>query len=163
MSDLEYTSMKLAEIELACKKQFNVNLHVKEVLFDTITSGIHSYTTIFKTDHNDVYALCVSDEKLKLSDVQHAVKSMNMDAEEYLAPGGDKNYFLRLGYVAFLKAYPGRKSWNTQEALFYQTLTPYAPALVKISKINGEIRRYNSVAARWQKVYDFSYAKMRVQ
>ena len=133
------------------------------MLIDDVQTGNNSYATIFQVDQHTMYALCESDDPMTLSDVKHIVKSMGMEAQSYLAPRGDNEYFARYGHEAFLQAYPGRKTETDQEKKFYETLSPYRPALVKISKINGEIRRYNSVVSGWQKVLDYSYARMRVQ
>lgn len=163
MSDLEYTKMKIAEIEQICEERFAVAVRVDSIILDEVTTGKNSYTTVFKTTDNDIYALCMSEGSLTLADIQHIIKSMNMDAGIYLPPRADANYFSRLGFKIFQKVYPGRTSWNEQEERFYQTQAAYSPALVKIAKINGDIRRYNTFGLQWQKVFDFSYAKMKVQ
>lgn len=155
--------MKIAQIEQLSKEKFNVNLHVKSIIFDDIQTGKNSYTTIFRTDQHTMYALCESQDPLTLLDVQHIVKSMGIEPETYLPPHGEETYFMRHGHEAFLHAYPGRTLETDQERSYYRTLSPYSPALIQIAKISGEIRSYNTASPRWQKSDNFSYMRMKVQ
>lgn len=159
----EYNQMKVAQIERICKQSFNAELRVTGIIFDDIQSGKNSYTTIFQSDKHTLYALVESNDSLTLFDVKNIIKSIGIEAEEFLPPNGDETYFMRHGHKAFLNAYPGRKTESDQERMFYRTLSPYNPALVRIAKIGGEIRRYNSMSPRWQKVDEYSYMRMKVQ
>lgn len=163
MVQKDYNVIKFAHIEQLCKTQFNIDIRVENVIVDDVQTGPNSYATVFQVDQHTLYVLCESDDPMTLSDVKHIVKSMGVEAAAYLAPRADSEYFARYGHEAFLRAYPGRKTETDQEKSYYQTLSPYTPALIKVAKINGEIRRYNSVVSNWQKVLDYSYARMRVQ
>jgi len=107
--------------------------------------------------------LCTADESLNLADIKVIIKSIGMKAEAYLPPDGDSNYFLRYGQKVFQSVFPCRKTSNNAETVFYQTLTPYTPALIRIEKINGEIRQYNQNHQQWQKTLDISYLRMQVR
>jgi len=163
MSDYEYNKMRLIETIKTCRDHFNVSLPIKEVLFDDIETGPNSYCVLFRTQKNDIYALFQSTSKQTFADVKRAAKAMGLNVEGYFAPYGDRSHFTRYGFAAFQDAYPGRNSWTAQEARYYKTLAPYAPALVRVSRVNGEIRRFNSHDSHWHKVFDFKYAKMKVQ
>ena len=163
MSDYDYNRMRLSETSKICRDQFNVSLPIKEVLFDDIETGPESYCVLFRTQKNDVYALFYAKGAQTFADVKRHAKAMGLHIEGYFAPLGDRSYFTRLGFKAFQDAYPGRNSWTAQEAQYYKTLSPYSPALVRISRVNGEIRRFNSHDSHWHKVFDFHYSKMKVQ
>lgn len=163
MHVLEDKKSIISKVEDFCKIDFDVSLRVKDVLLYEVPTSYSSQTTIFKTDRNTVYALCQSDEPMSLSDVNNLIKSMGMEADEFLPPNGDKNYFLRFGYRLFLSVFPSRKPTTAKDLAYYKTLTPYSPALVKIRKINGEIRQYDKIWQKWQKALDFSYLRTRVR
>lgn len=159
----DYNLMKVAQVERMCKQQFGVNLHVREIVFDDVRAGKNSYATIFQADKHTMYVLLESDDPLTLFDVKGIMKSMGIEADAYMPPHGDETYFMRNGHQAFLSAYPGRKTETDQERMYYRTLSPYSPALVRIAKIGGEIRHYDTASPRWQKSDDYSYVRMKVQ
>jgi hypothetical protein len=89
---------------------------------------------------------------------------MGMKAEKYLPPDANENYFLRFGQKIFQDVFPGRKISTNQDTLsYYQTLAPYSPALVRISKIDGEIRQYSKIGQKWSSTLELSYQRMQVQ
>lgn len=152
MSDAEYGRAKRAEIEHVCEETFRLSLRVSEVLFDNVTTELDSFTTVFRSEDGSLYALCQAGEGMRLADVRRIVKSMNMISDRYYAPFGNADYFDRLGMRIFQRAYPGRNSWTQDEAAYYRTLVPYSPALVKLAKVNEDVRRYNPYAEKWQTV-----------
>lgn len=156
MSDAEYGRVKRAEIQHVCDEDFRLQLSVDEILFDNVTTEFNSYTTVFRTEDGSLYALCQSDDGMRLADVRRIIKSMNMISDRYYAPNGNVNYFDRLGMRVFKRAYPGRNSWTKDEAAYYRTLAPYSPALVKLAKVNTEVRRYNPHAEKWQKISELT-------
>lgn len=163
MSDVDYDKMRIRQSEAICRSHFGVTLHIEEILCDDIETGNDSYCVLFRTKHRNMYALYVSRTPQPLLGVRHITRSMGLEAESYAAPYGDTSYFKRKGFEIFQQSYPGRTQWTRQEAAFYQTLVNYSPALVKISKINGEIRRYNpNYSSQWQKILDLRYKKMKV-
>jgi len=155
--------LKVPQLERICKDYFGVDLGITNIVLNYIPTSKNSHTTVFKADRHTVYALCVSDDPLVLADIKSIIKLMGMKAEEFLPPDADTNYFLRFGHEKFLSAYPGRKSCADDETTFYQTLAPYNTALVRISKINGEIRQYDDTWKQWQKALEFSYLRMQVR
>jgi len=154
---------RLSRTEKICRDCFGVDLKIKNLILDEVSTSRNSYTTVFKADHNVIYALCVSDNPLVLADVKSIIRLMGMKAEFFLPPNADKDYFLNFGHGAFLDVYPARKAGSDQEIHYYKTLAPYSPALVRISKVNGEIRRYDKIWQEWQSAIKFSYLRMQVQ
>lgn len=161
--DNNFSNIAKARLQEYCKSNFNVDLQINDILLNNAPTSINSQTTIFKDDNNMVYALYTSDDKMTLAEVMNLVKSMGMEADEYLAPGGDKDYFLRFGYKLFMSVFPNLKPNSTKEIAYYKTFTPYSPALVRISKVTGEVREYNRIWKQWQKSLNFSYNRMRAR
>lgn len=151
-----------ARLENICRNYFGINLDVKEVLLDSAPSSKDSNTSVFKTSKDTIYALCISDKPLTLADVKSIVSAMGIKAEEFLPPNADHDYFNNYGQKIFKSVFPGRREGSEQDISFYKTLAPYSPALVKISRINGEIRKYNSNWRQWQKALEMSYHPIRV-
>ncbi len=163
MTDVEYSELRRTHLERISKDYFGVDLHVDEIIANDITTGKNSYTTLFRADRQTLYALCEADDALSLSDVKEIIKSMGAEADEYLPPYDDDEYFQRAGTKAFSAIFPSRKEATLQETVFYQNMAQYSPALVRIARIGGEIRRYNAISDRWQKDFDLSYLRMQVQ
>jgi hypothetical protein len=155
--------LNMSQIEKFCNNHFTVSLKINKVLINSMPTSNNSFTTVFTTNNHAVYALCSSDDLLELADIKKIVKLAGMKAESYLPPHADKDYFIRHGRNVFLSVFPGRKTCTPQETAFYQTLTPYNPALVKIERVNGELRQYNIICEKWQKALVFSYLRMQVR
>jgi len=152
-----------SQIEKICKKYFGVDLLIENIILDDAPTSKNSITTVFKTNHDTIYALCTADDPLVLADVKNIVKSMGMKADVYLPPNADQDYFLRFGHKMFQDVFPNRKTRTNQETSFYQTLAPYSPALVRIAKVDGEIRQYSKIGEKWYSALEFSYQRMQVQ
>lgn len=163
MIDVDYEALKKSQLQDISLQTFDVQLRVKDIVASDIPTSHGSYITLFQADHQTMYALCESDGPQDLNDVQRELKSMGIEAESYLPPHSDENYFLRFGRKAYLAAFPARIEALDDETAFYQTLTPYNPALVRIAKVGGEIRRYNPIRHVWQKDVEFSYVRPQVQ
>lgn len=153
---------RISQVEKICQDCFDVNLQVKNLILDDAPTSKGSHTTVFRTDHGTIYALCIADDPLVLADVKNIVKSMGMHAEAYLPPNADKNYFLHFGQKSFQSVFPGRKVETDQDVSYYKTLAPYSPALIRIAKVDGEIRRYDNIWQQWQSALEFSYLHMQV-
>jgi len=158
---LDNNTSTIPNVENYCKDNFGVNLQIRDILLSNTPTSLNSRTTIFKDNHNMVYALCISDDRMTLAEIMNLIKSMGMEADEYLPPNGDKDYFLRFGYKLFMTVFPNLKPNSAKEISYYKTFTPYSPALVRISKVTSEIREYNRIWKQWQKSLDFSYNQLQ--
>lgn len=162
MTDAEHLARQRVEIRALCKRRFKTDIEVRYILFEDISIAKGATATVFSTLDHRIYALCLSDTALSLRDIQHMIKSMGFKAKGYFAPEGDKSYFRRLGYEIFLKAYPARMKWTSEEELYYQTLAPYSPALVRLDGVGRQILRYNEVSNKWQKIYEPTRKMLRI-
>lgn len=163
MINLKDTSLESREIARLCSQCFGVDADIKRVIATDVTTGKGSFTSVFETSDHTIYALCTSKQSLTLSDVRKIIHGMGMEADAYLPPASNKSYFEDYGRKAFALAYPARKIYSNREIAYYKTMAPYCPALVRISKINGEIREYLSALQRWQKALGYSYRRIKIK
>ena len=159
----QYNSLRQFKCESLVPSVFHVYLPVTELLFDDIETGPHSYAVLFKSGHN-TYALLVAEEGYNhtLGDVQRIVKNMGLEAQRFFPPGADPSYFYEEGMKHFLDVYPSLKQWKKEDVTFYQSLASYSPALVRLSSVGGEIRRFNARSNAWQKAFDYTFKKIQV-
>ncbi len=150
-------------IQQLCKKSFALDITVKAIIAGDIPTSKGSRTTIFETNRRVLYALCTADTPLTLADIKNIIRNMGMEADTYLPLYGVSSYFLHSGRQSFYEAFPGRKLLTDEETEFYQSLTPYNPALVRIAKVKGVIREYSPALQHWQKAKDYSYARMHIR
>lgn len=154
---------KKSQIEMICREYFNVNLPVSEIIGSDIPSSKDSYTTIFRDSKGVMYALCESDEPLILGDIRSIINAMGIKASEYLPPKADYDYFSRHGRRVYQSVYPNRATCGEADLTYYKTMSPYSIALIRVARINGEIREYNDFRKRWQSAFDINYMKTQVQ
>jgi hypothetical protein len=156
MSDRDYTALRLQEVTALCHNYFRVNIDVKELVFDDIETAPEASCLLFKSS-NGLYALFNGTADQTLADVKYRAKQIGLKVDGYAYPNGDNKFFFRHARRAFQKAYPGRNNWTAQEARYYMTTAPYSPGLVKVSSVEGELRRYIAQDKKWRKVYDYTY------
>jgi len=162
MTTRDYNEMRRRQCREVVVEQFHLDLPIDEVLFDDIETGRDSYAVFFRSGR-DMYALLIDENNTQtLGDARHTVRAMGLEAEKFLPPHADDRYFMRAGEKYFQQAFPGRKQWSTQEITHYQSYAVYSPALIRLSRINGEIKRFNTIGSAWQKAFEFSFAKVKV-
>lgn len=148
-------------LEQTCKENFAIDITVKQIIARDVYAGKDSYATLFEDNQGLLYAFC-DGTSLTLADVKEIVHGMGMEADTYFPPYGDPHYFLEQGKKNFFAVFPGRISVKDDEIRFYQTLAVYNPALVRITRVKGEIREFSPLGKRWQPLKNYSYARMRV-
>lgn len=163
MTDLEYNAMRRRQCDELIPRLFHVYLPVRTFLSDDIETGPNSYAILFESDH-DTYALIISKKGTgqTLGDVKSMVRQMGLTAQRFFPPHAEPTYFYDEGVKHFLKAYPGRKKWAKQDVDFYTSLSDYPVALVRILRIDGEVRRFNRRSGVWQKAFEHSFRKIAV-
>jgi len=159
----EYTLMRQRECNELIPRLFHVYLPVTRFLGEDIETGPHSYAVLFESGR-DTYALLMAapGHEQTLGDVQRIAKGMGVKVQRFFPPEADPLYFYHEGVKHFQKAYPARKQWNKDDIRFYQSLASYSPALIRISAINGSIRRFNVHRNEWQTAFEYSFRKIPV-
>lgn len=151
------------EIEAYCARYFSLLVHVDEIIVNNIYSNNDTYTTVFRSQAGGLYALVVANQPTALRDIKRVVQAMGLLAEIYLPPKADSDYFSSYAKHAYEKVYPSRTPLSGSDISYYQSLAPYGPGLVRIKRVNGEIRHHTGVLNSWRKVLDFSYNSIRVR
>lgn len=150
-------------IERACREAFNLRLNISEVIIRDVPTSYTATATVFKTSPNMVYVYITSQSKLLLADVKKMLRGMNIDAEGFIAPHGDKDYFTRIGTEKFKTMFPGKHIMSDDDIRYYQTLAPYNPALIRVARIKGDIRGFHFESQSWRKVKDYAFNKISLQ
>jgi hypothetical protein len=149
-------------LEKACKHYFALDISVEEVIVRNVPTGVASRGTLFRTSKNIHYLYIGSQSNLTLGDVQRIVRSMQFEAEIFLPPRKDADYFKRIGIAKYKEMFPGKYITSDDDIRYYQTLAPYNPALVRIARVKGEIRGYDIATQLWRKIKDYAYTKMKI-
>ena len=150
-------------IERACRDTFGLKLQISEVIARDVPTSYTSVATVFKTSPNVVYVYISSQSKLLLSDVKKIIRNMNIDAEGYVPPHADADYFKRIGTEKFKAMFPGKHIMGEADIRYYETLAPYSPALVRVARIKGDIRGFHYESQSWRKVRDYAFNKIALQ
>lgn len=150
-------------IERVCRDAFGLKLQISEVIARDVPTSYTSSATVFKTSPNVMYVYIASQSKLLLADVKKMIRNMNIDAESYVPPHGDADYFKRIGTEKFKAMFPGKHIMSEADIRYYETLAPYSPALVRVSRIKGDIRGFQSESQTWRKVKDYAFNKISLQ
>lgn len=159
---LKKASLKPIDIVNICRDKFNVEIKVENILLNSAFTGNSSYTSVFKNDRNEIFALCLCDGALTLADVNGIIKKMGMKPERVYPPGGDEQYFVYYAKKTYESVFPGRKCLAEQDAVFYKSFAPYSPALIRIKEISGEIKHFDTSWNKWTSAINFSYYRVKV-
>lgn len=148
-------------IEKNVQDHFAHKLDIAEVIVRGAPVGNSARATIFKTTNGQVYVYIRSQSSLVRDDVQKIIRRMACEAENYLPPRGDKEYFDRIGREKFAALFPGKQIVSEDDLRYYKSIALYNPALVRLSKIKGEIRAFDKQLGMWRKVKDYAYSKIK--
>ncbi len=148
-------------IEKSAQEKFGVVLDIAEVIVRSAPVGITAQGTLFKTTTGQVLLYVASQAAQLLDDVQKIVMRMNLEADQFLPPNGETDYFNRVGGEKFKAMFPGKHITSDDDLRYYRNLAPYNPALVRIAKIKGEVRAYDPQSRTWHKTKDYSYSRIK--
>lgn len=148
-------------IEKSCKERFGVDFDIAQVIVRGVQTGTASQGSIFKTTNGQVWLYVTSQSPLLLDDVLKIVSRMNLEAEVFLPPNAETDYFTRIGSTKYKALFPGKHITSEDDLAYYKKLAPYNPALVRLGRIKGEIRAYNPQSKAWHKVKDYNYSKIK--
>lgn len=147
-------------IEKTCKDNFGVELTINEIIARDISTGQSSTATVFKATNGQVFVFIASRGSQVLSDVQKIVLRMQCEADVLYPPHGEQVYFDRIGREKFMALFPGKHIVSDDDLRHYRGLASYNPALVRLSRIKGEIRAYDDHLKTWRKVKDYHYSRI---
>lgn len=148
-------------IEKTCKDHFDRTIDIAEVVVRGLPAGVATRATLFVTTKGQVFLLVVSQSSLVLDDVRKIVHRMQCEAEVFVPPHGEADYFDRIGRAKFKAMFPGKPILGEDDLRYYKNLAPYNPALVLLSRVKGEVRGFEVESKTWRKAKDYAYSKIK--
>jgi hypothetical protein len=148
-------------IEQAAKDKFGISLDIAEVVVRGAATGITSKGTVFRTSNGQMWLYIVSHGTQLFDDVQKIVNRMNVEADLFAPPHAEADYFNRIGRDKFKTMFPGKSIRGEDDLRYYKKLALYNPALIRLSKVKGEIRAYDPQSKSWHKAKDYAYSKIK--
>lgn len=161
-SQLMQASIHKNRIEQYCYENFSVNIRIKNIVARKLLISKDTYLIIFFSEKGSLYGLLTSQNNLDLIDIQKMIKASGIEANYFLPPKGDVNYFTNFGKKKYQIHFPAKTEINDQDIEFYQTLAPYNPALFKINKISRNIKYRDQLSGRLDKEFDYSFTNIKV-
>lgn len=150
-------------VEETVKKHFGLEVDVRQMVVREIPVSHTANATVFLTPKNQLFVLINAESVLTLGDVRKLVKRMGLEAEGYLPPAHDKDYFNAVAREKFRTVFPGRHSIDESELRYYRLLAPYKPALVRINAVtDGVIRQFDPHdSSSWRTAVKFAYRQIK--
>lgn len=150
-------------IEAMTKDKFGVTVDIKTVVARSIPTGHTTQATVFLTTKNQMYCLVSGRAALTLGDVRTIVKRMGLVADSYLPPKTNPKYFHTEALERFKTVFPGRHDATDADLRYYRLLSPYNPALIKISEVkDGVIRQFDSSdSSNWRVATKVQYRQIK--
>lgn len=160
MVSQQYADLALDE---KLKSEFAFSQDIKKVLLHNIPVSPTLEATVFTTTKHQLFVLISGGARANLADIQKIIKRMGLKSEFCVPPKGDAGYFTRHATEQFTSTYPGSKPRDDSDLRYFITLTPYAPALVRISEVSlGIINQYDTDAATgWRPALQHSYRRIK--
>jgi hypothetical protein len=149
------------QIEKACKERFGITFDIAEVIVRGMPTGVAARATVFATTNRQVYVFIFAQSGLVLDDVRKMIHRMQCEAEKFMPPYGEADYFERIGREKFKAMFPGKPIVGEDDLRYYKNLAPYNPALVLLSKVKGEIRGFAVESKSWRKAKEYAYSKIK--
>ena len=142
--------------------RFGVQLVVDALVARNIAAGMTARATIFFAQDGNLYCCVYGPSRLLLSDVKKIVTRMGLRPDHFFPPKGQPDYFDEFGRQKFKKLFPGFSRITDRDIVFYRTLAPYSPALVRIAEVkDGYIYQADSDArSGWRVAAKCQYRHM---
>jgi hypothetical protein len=151
-------------IERLAQEEFGIKVDIKQVVVRNAPTGRNSAGTLFLTTDNKLYLYIKAQATMLLDDVRKIVGRMGLEADDYLPPHGDKQYFDDVALDRFRSTFPGRTLVSADDDLrFYKQLAPYNPALVRIAAVKtpGNIKQWDPDSSDWRIAATLHYRRIK--
>jgi hypothetical protein len=142
---------------------FGFKAGVSRIVLSNVTVGPLTSATVFFDKNQGLYVFIATKSKLLLADVRKILSKMNLRPEAYLPPKGNTSYFDDAAKKKFLERFPGRANITSEDLVYYRTLVPYSPALVKVAEVkDGCVKIFDSDSrGNWRTGAKLNYFKIR--
>jgi len=160
MNDEIYDDLALERI---VKEKFGLDIDISHVVLRQSPVSHTAEATLFMTTKKQLFVYIHGPSRLLFGDIKKTVSRMGLKAELYFPPKGRPQYFDEVGRTKFREVFPGRAHVSDDDIIFYKTLAPYNPALIKIAEIkNGEVFQFDSDATgNWRVAIKFAYRRIK--
>ncbi len=144
--------------------RFGVQLTIDKMVAHNIAAGLSARATVFFADDGQLYCCIYGPSRLLLSDVKKLVTRIGLRPAKFFPPKGQPDYFDEFGRQKFKKMFPGFSRVTDRDIVFYRTLAPYSPALVRISEVkDGYIYQADSDSrSGWRVAAKCNYHQVEV-
>src|SRR4026208_1794654 len=122
-------------IEKGSQDAFGVPVEIAEVIVRGVPVGITATASLFKTTTSQIYLYVTSQAALLLDDVDKIVSRMNLEADKFMPPHAEADYFERTANENLRAMFPGKPITGPDDLRYYRSHAAYNPALVRISKV----------------------------
>lgn len=155
-----YDDMAIESIAL---EHFGKRFDIQQVVARSIPTTHTTTASVFLTTKNQLYALVHGRAPLTLGDVRKIIKRMGLEAEAYLPPAHQPQYFDNIAVEKFKSVYPGRHDISDADLRYYRLSAPYNPALVLVGAVtDGTIRQFDSSdSSNWRVAAKFQYRRIK--
>lgn len=159
MSDTIFDEFAL---ERTVRDKFGVAVEINKVIADRVPVSHTAKASVFLTEKKQLFCFVAAQSNLTLGDVKKIVSRMGMKPEGYIPPKGHPNYFDEIGRERFRAVFPGRTHVTSDDLVYYRTLAPYNPALIRIREIpEGVIKQFDTDAqGNWRPAARFAYRRI---
>jgi hypothetical protein len=158
MNDDIYTDIAIEE---SITKEFLIKLDIDRMFARGIKTAANAEASVFKAKGGAVYAYITGPEKQTAGEVHKMAHAIGLEYSEMVPPAGVEDYFVAQATRRFKEVYPGRRDINDEDLRYYKTLVPYPIALLKVTKIKGEIRAFDPESQSWKVVKQMSYSQIK--
>lgn len=150
-------------LEAIASEHFGKKFDIKTVAARNIPTSHTTTGSVFLTTKNQLYVLIHGRAPITLGDVKKMVKRMGLEAEKFLPPAHQPNYFDDIAVQKFKAVYPGRYDISESDLRFYRLTAPYNPALVLVGAVtDGTIKQFDaSDSSRWRVAAKYPYRRIK--
>ena len=155
MNDNLYSDIALEE---TMSQQFHKKVDITRMIVRNVQVGVTAFASIFRVKGGTMYALIRTPNPQTVGDVRRIAREMGIEFTDMVPPAGVQEYFDMHATRRFKEVYPGRHAISEDDLRYYMTLVPYSPALLKVSRIKGEINEFDPQTRSWHVVKQISYS-----
>lgn len=150
-------------LEKRVKDKFGLVFEVDKIIVNRIPVGHTAIASVFLTDKKQLFCYIDAKSPQTLGDVKKIITRMGLRPESYVSPVGHPDFFDDIARERFRAVFPGRTHVTSEDLVYYRTLAPYNPALVKIREIpDSVIKQFDADAqGNWRPTARFTYRRIQ--
>lgn len=150
-------------LEKMVKDNFGLTVEVDKIIANRVPVSHTAVASVFLTSKKLLFCYIDAKSAQSLGDVKKIMTRMGLKPEAYAPPADRPDYFEEVAREKFRSVFPGRAHVTSEDLIYYRTLAPYNPALVKIREIpDSVIRQFDTDAqGNWRPAARFTYRRIQ--